>query len=113
MILLECSGTQLAECNGMKRYCGCISPAECRTRACGDEERTAGKIRLPFFWLPYFFLLCSVCGTEEGTTDWSCRTEQRERPKRDRLFARVVWNGNFQLKINNLVIVQYPILEFF
>ena len=28
-----------------------------------------------------------VCGTEEGTTDWSSATEQRERPERDRFIA--------------------------
>ena len=30
----------------------------------------------------------------ERLTDWNSRTEQRERPKRDRLIARVVCNGN-------------------
>ena len=45
------------DCNGMKLYCGCISPTERRKRACEDEERTAEKIRLPIFWLPYFFVL--------------------------------------------------------
>jgi hypothetical protein len=29
-------------------------------------------------------------GTEGGTTDWNSRTEQRERPKRDRLIASPV-----------------------
>ena len=32
--------------------------------------------------------------TSPGEPDWSCRTEQRERPKRDCLMARDVWNGN-------------------
>ena len=39
----------------MKRYCGCNRPTECRKRTCEDEERAAEKIRLPIFWLPYFF----------------------------------------------------------
>jgi hypothetical protein len=39
------------------RYCGCISPTERRKRPCEDEEQTAEKIRLPIFWLPYFFVL--------------------------------------------------------
>ncbi len=43
MILLECSETEPAECNEMKRYCGCISPAERRKRACEDEERNSAK----------------------------------------------------------------------
>ena len=42
----------------MKRYCGCISPTERRKRTCEDEERAAEKMRLPIFWLPYFF--CAV-----------------------------------------------------
>jgi hypothetical protein len=33
-------------------------------------------------------VLWSACGMEEGTTDWNSRTEQRERPERDRLMAR-------------------------
>ena len=45
------------DCNEMKLYCGCISPTERRKRTCEDEERTAEKIRLPIFWLPYFFVL--------------------------------------------------------
>jgi hypothetical protein len=32
---------------------------------------------------------------EEGTTDWNSRTEQRERPQRDRLFARDVLSSEF------------------
>jgi hypothetical protein len=43
MILLECSGTELAEYNEMKRYCGCDSPAESRKRTCEDEERNSAK----------------------------------------------------------------------
>jgi len=70
IIRLECSETKerafsgmkwsvkrTNDCNEMKLYCGCISPTERRKRACEDEERTAEKIRLPIFWLPYFFVL--------------------------------------------------------
>ena len=70
IIRLECSETnerafsgmkwsvkRTNDCNGMKRYCGCNRPTERRKRTCEDEERTAEKIRLPIFWLPYFFVL--------------------------------------------------------
>ncbi len=41
IIWLECSETEPAECNEMKRYCGCISPTERRESACEDEEQAA------------------------------------------------------------------------
>ena len=91
------------QCNGMKRYCGCNSPAERRKWTCEDEERnSAKKQRLVFKWLFFFSaVMCLRNGgkpeedrcyrdpeTSSGEPDWSCRTEQRERPKRDRLIAR-------------------------
>ena len=78
------------DCNEMKRYCGCISPTERRKSPCEVEEQTAEKIRLPIFWLPYFLCCEVICGMEEGTTDWNSRTEQRERPQRDRFIASPV-----------------------
>ena len=62
---MKWSGKQTNEWNGMKRYCGCISPTERRKRPCEDEERTAQKNKaVLFLGLPYFFVLWSACGTE-------------------------------------------------
>jgi hypothetical protein len=99
------------DCNGMKLYCGCISPTERRKRPCEDEEQTAEKIRLPIFWLPYFLCCEVICGMEEGTTDWNSRTEQRERPQRDRLIAspvRAKLSGARDV-YNEMVYSKYPI----
>ena len=52
IVLLECSGTELAERNEMKLYYGCISPTERRKIACEDWECSQQKKELLIFeWL--------------------------------------------------------------
>jgi len=63
------------------------------------NETAQKKIAAYFQAAVFFVVLCSVCGTEGGTTDWNSRTEQRERPKRDRLIARIVDITNDFFKI--------------
>ena len=117
----------------MKLYCGCISPTERRKRPCEDEERTAEKIQLLIFKLLYFLCCEVICGTEGNLTielknrfsiyrkssyenvmltDWNSRTEQRERPKRDRLIARDV-NGIVIMKIILLTRLNHRTLNAF
>ena len=69
------------------------------------NEAAAKKLLLIFKLL--FFCGCIVSaerrGPETRETDWSFRTEQRERQKRDNLFARVVGNGNVVMDDTSLV----------
>ena len=60
IIRLECSVAQFTERNGMKRYCGCISPTERRKRPCGDEERNSAKKIAAYFQAAVFFWYCEV-----------------------------------------------------
>lgn len=92
-ILLECSGAQPAERNEMKLYCGCNSPDERRERACEDEGEEA-KIKAAYFQAA--FMVADDRTVEWSPAflrdDWNSRTEQSERPKRDRLIALLLFN---------------------
>ena len=82
MIRLKYSGAKPAECNGMKRYCGCNRPTERRKRTCEDEERTAEKIRLPIFGC-LIFLCCEVSVERRkvrptGTAEQNKGSDRRE-----------------------------------
>ena len=67
------------DCNGMKLYCGCISPTERRKRACEDEERTAEKIRLSRLWLDCLIFLCCAVSVERRKEAFSA-DNQLEQP---------------------------------
>jgi hypothetical protein len=76
-----------------------VAPDERRKRPCEDKERNGAKKRAAYFLSCSFF--CAVkCLWNGGrrlflpTTDWNSRAEQRKRPERDRLIARVLFNGN-------------------
>ena len=68
----------------------CVADAVATTNAGSERVKTgneAKKKRAAIFLGCSFFCLRVVCEAEGGTTDRNSPAEQRERPKRDRLFA--------------------------
>jgi len=71
-------------------WCGvadAVAPTNAGSERVKMRNETTPKMCFLFlrglFWRSW-----SVCGMEGGTTNWNSRTEQRERPERDRLIAR-------------------------
>jgi hypothetical protein len=60
-----------------------------------NKKRAAIFLGCSFFWWQV------VCGTEAFSADWNNATQQRERPKRDRLFASILlyYIASFKLLI--------------